>query len=178
MTPHPDDDGIWITGINTTTTPTTSNINFTSSPMSSSNEISTLYNELSKDNKQALLTQALITNNNTKIYLLSSKNSSASLATLSEKLLTHADKHKIPELCYDVQAHKHCLLHHNWFTRLLPIGNFFPQTSPVYNDNNIVPFTDPSCIGNQALFLLLSAQVDNFYRNLICPFDPHGDMAL
>ena len=93
-------------------------------------------------------------------------------------MLTHADKHKIPELRYDVQAHKRRLLYHSWFTRLLPIIKMFPQTSPVYSDNNIVPFTDPSCIGNQALFLLLSARVDNFYRNLIRPFDPHGDMAL
>jgi hypothetical protein len=54
----------------------------------------------------------------------------------------------------------------------------FPQTSPIYHDNTIIPFNEPSCIGNQALFLLISAKVDNFYRNLIRSFDPHGDLAL
>jgi len=34
-------------------------------------------------------------------------------------------------------------------------------------DNTIVEFTNPTCVGNQALYLLLCSKVDNFYRNLI-----------
>ena len=169
----PYDDSIRVTGTNNPSTPISSTPDFLTENLhisSTSNDVSTLYNELSEDNKQALLTQALLTNNTALIHrllMLTSKNTSVSLANLSEKLLTHEDKHKVPELRYDVQANKRRLLYHNWFTRLLPIIKMFPQTSPIYHDNTIIPFNEPSCIGNQALFLLISAKVDNFYRNLI-----------
>jgi hypothetical protein len=44
----------------------------------------------------------------------------------------------------------------------------FSQTAPVSDaDNTIVEFTNPICVANQALYLLLCSKVDYFYRNLI-----------
>jgi hypothetical protein len=95
----PNDDGIRVTGVDISCT---SNIVFPSSsddyhPSSNSTDVSTLYNELTNDNKQALLTQALLTKNSALInhlLLLTSKNTSITLANLSEKLLTHAENTK------------------------------------------------------------------------------------
>mmetsp|Transcript_9596 Transcript_9596/g.13848 ORF Transcript_9596/g.13848 Transcript_9596/m.13848 type:complete len:133 (+) Transcript_9596:1379-1777(+) len=42
----------------------------------------------------------------------------------------------------------------------------FKQTSTVFNQEVIVIFKDPSCVGNRALFILVNAKVDNYFRNL------------
>jgi hypothetical protein len=54
----------------------------------------------------------------------------------------------------------------------------FPATATVYDNNSIVPFSDPSSVGNQALFMLITARVDNFYHNMLHSLDGHGDKAL
>jgi len=55
----------------------------------------------------------------------------------------------------------------------------FSQTAPVLDANNgIIEFTDPNCIGNQALYMLISSKIDNFYRNLIQRQQNRGDKAL
>jgi hypothetical protein len=45
-------------------------------------------------------------------------------------------------------------------------------------DNDIILFSDPTCIGNRALYMLLCSKVDNFYRNLIQREHNFGDKAL
>ncbi len=41
-----------------------------------------------------------------------------------------------------------------------------------------VPFEDPTCIGNRALYLLLSARTDTYFQHAIKQFEPFGDKAL
>jgi hypothetical protein len=54
----------------------------------------------------------------------------------------------------------------------------FESTASVYSNNTIVPFSNPSCIGNQALYMLITAPVDNFYRHMLHSLDGFGDKAL
>mmetsp|Transcript_9605 Transcript_9605/g.13883 ORF Transcript_9605/g.13883 Transcript_9605/m.13883 type:complete len:148 (-) Transcript_9605:11-454(-) len=42
----------------------------------------------------------------------------------------------------------------------------FKQTANVFNNEIIIAFKDPSCVGNKALFILVNAKVDNYFRNL------------
>jgi hypothetical protein len=54
----------------------------------------------------------------------------------------------------------------------------FSKIAPVYDNEAIILFDDPSCVGNQALYMLITTKVDNFYRNMLCSFTNHGDQAL
>jgi len=62
--------------------------------------------------------------------------------------------------------------------KLLPILAMFPQTSSVLPKDKVVPFVDPTCIGNRALYLLLSARTDPYFQHAIKQFEPFGDKAL
>jgi hypothetical protein len=62
--------------------------------------------------------------------------------------------------------------------KLLPILAMFPQTSSVLPKDKVVPFEDPTCIGNRALYLLLSARTDTYFQHAIKQFEPFGDKAL
>jgi hypothetical protein len=54
----------------------------------------------------------------------------------------------------------------------------FPATATVYDNNGIIPFSEPSSVGNQAIrFSLITARVDNFYCNLLYSLDGYGDKA-
>mmetsp|Transcript_9598 Transcript_9598/g.13856 ORF Transcript_9598/g.13856 Transcript_9598/m.13856 type:complete len:170 (+) Transcript_9598:1328-1837(+) len=54
----------------------------------------------------------------------------------------------------------------------------FKQTSTVFNQEVIVIYKDPSCVGNKALFILVNAKVDNYFRNLLTRTTGFGDKAL
>jgi hypothetical protein len=106
-------------------------------------------------------------------------NSKTQLAKLTKDLLTHAEKHKVTELHYEEQAGKRRLYFHNWLTRISAVVKIFSRTAPVLDANNkIIEFLDSTCIENQALYMLISSKVDNFYRNLIQRQQDRGDKAL
>jgi hypothetical protein len=54
----------------------------------------------------------------------------------------------------------------------------FSETCEVLKDDQIIPYADPLCHGNQALFLLISAKVDAYFRALIRRHKGFGDRAL
>jgi hypothetical protein len=54
----------------------------------------------------------------------------------------------------------------------------FPQTSSVLFEDEIVPFDNPTCIGNKALYLLLGSRVDGFFQWAIKSNEGRGDKAL
>lgn len=81
-------------------------------------------------------------------------NSNGQLAKLTKDFLTHSEKHKLNELKYEENAGKRRLYFHNWLTRLAQVIKMFSQTAAVFDtNNNVVPFSDPACIGNRALYL-------------------------
>jgi hypothetical protein len=51
----------------------------------------------------------------------------------------------------------------------------FPETSPVLNKEDIIPFSSVGCIGNKALFLLISSRVDDYFQQAIHGFEGQGD---
>jgi hypothetical protein len=54
----------------------------------------------------------------------------------------------------------------------------FPQTNKVLHDGNITSYDNPDDIGNKALYLLISAKVDEYFQRAIKKFEGHGDKAL
>jgi hypothetical protein len=100
------------------------------------------------------------------------------LAKLTKELLTHAEKHKVQELKYEENSAKRRNAYHNWIARVGPILGMFPETCEVLQNDAIIPYLDPSCHGNQALFLLISAKVDAYFRALIRRHKGFGDRAL
>ncbi len=59
-----------------------------------------------------------------------------------------------------------------------PILGMFPETCEVSKEDEIISYLDPSCHGNQALFLLIFAMVDASFRALIRRHKGFGDRAL
>jgi hypothetical protein len=144
------------------------------------------YQELNEEGQKDLWLGALASNDTNLIQALTNlrlhqntTNSKTQLAKLTKDLLTHSEKHKVNELWYEVQAGRRRLYFHNWLTRISAVIKMFSQTAPVLDANNgIIEFTDPNCIGNQALYMLISSKIDNFYRNLIQRQQNRGDKAL
>jgi hypothetical protein len=54
----------------------------------------------------------------------------------------------------------------------------FPQTAVVFQDNEIVPFSNPNDIGNRALYLLICSKVDEYFHWSVKQFEGFGDKAL
>jgi len=81
-------------------------------------------------------------------------------------LLTHAEKQNVPILKYDEQATKRRWNYQNWVARLRPVLEMFKQTASVFNQEIIIVYKDPLHVGNKALFILVNAKVDNYFRNL------------
>ncbi len=50
----------------------------------------------------------------------------------------------------------------------------FPETSPVLNKEDIIPFSSVGCIGNKALFLLISSRVDDYLSKLFMALRDKG----
>ena len=149
-------------------------------------DITAQYSELNEEGQKDLWLSALASNDSALIHALTNlrvqntkANSSTQLAKLTKDLLTHSEKHKVNELKYEEQAGKRRLYFHNWLTRLAAVIKMFAQTASVLDiDNDIILFSDPTCIGNRALYMLLCSKVDNFYRNLIQREHNCGDKAL
>jgi len=144
------------------------------------------YQELNEEGQKVLWLGARASNDTNLIQALTNirlrnnaVNSKSQLAKLTKDLLTHSEKHKVMELKYEEQAGRQRLYFHNWLTRLSAVIKMFSHIASVLDvDNNIVEFADPTCIGNQALCMLLCSKVNNFYRNLIQCQHNHGDKAL
>jgi hypothetical protein len=54
----------------------------------------------------------------------------------------------------------------------------FPQTASVFTGDKVVFYSNPDCIGNKALFLLLGSRTDAYFQRAIKQFEGHGDKAL
>jgi hypothetical protein len=53
-----------------------------------------------------------------------------------------------------------------------------PQTSKLFQDNDIIPYENPEDIGNKALYILISSKVDEYFQRAIKHFEGYGDKAL
>jgi hypothetical protein len=125
------------------------------------------YHDLDDDSKKALMTTVISTNNvdlqRALITLRQDQNNSGRLANLAKELIKLADTYKVPELCFEEQAKKRRYNYHTWISKLRLILAMFSQTSPVLVDDEIIPFSDDTCIGNKALYLLIGYRVDGYY---------------
>jgi len=74
-----------------------------------------------------------------------------------------AETYKVPELCFDEQANKWRYNFHTWISKLKSIIAMFPQTASVFTGDKVVFYSNPDCIGNKALFLLLGSRTDALY---------------
>jgi hypothetical protein len=95
-----------------------------------------------------------------------------------EELIKLAQTYKVSELIFDTRATKRRTNYFLWSTKLHPILALFPQTSKVFNSVNITPYDDAECVGNKALYLLISATVDEYFQRAIKKFEGYGDKAL
>jgi hypothetical protein len=106
------------------------------------------------------------------------KNSSSSQAKLAKELIKLAQTYKVSELVFNTRGTKCRTNYFLWSTKLLPILAMFPQTSEVFNSVNITPYDDAEFVGNKALYLLISATVDEYFQRAIKKFEGYGDKAL
>jgi hypothetical protein len=143
------------------------------------------YQELDDSSRQALWNSALTTNNVdlqralfTLRTITKKENDPSSQAKLAKELIKLADTYKVPELKFDEQAKKRRYNFHTWIMKLRPILAMFPQTSSILIDDEIIPFDDPTCIGNKALYLLLGSRVDGYFQRAIKQHEGRGDKAL
>jgi hypothetical protein len=141
------------------------------------------YRSLSDDIKKQLMATAISTDNEMLLKCLlelqaDNPSKPMELAKLMKELLTHAEKHKVRELKYEENAAKRQNAYHNWIAHVGPILGMFPETCEVLKEDEIIPYLDPSCHGNQALFLFISAKVDAYFRALIRRHKGFGDRAL
>jgi hypothetical protein len=84
----------------------------------------------------------------------------------------------VHELKFDKQASKRQYNYQTWIAKLQPILAMFSQTASVLPGDKVVPFLDPHCVGNRALYLLLSSRTDAYFQQAIRQFEPFGDKAL
>ncbi len=140
------------------------------------------YYDLDEDSKKALMTTAISTNNmdlqRALLSLRQNQNNPGSLAKLAKDLIKLADTYKVPELRFDEQAKKRRYNYHTWISKLRPILAMFSQTSSVLTDDTVTPFSDPTCIGNKALYLLIGSRVDGYFQRAIKPLEGKWDKAL
>ncbi len=139
------------------------------------------YLELDEEDQQKLWLQAQASNSTNlinRLLPLWSNNLDTAFPKLIKELLTQRDKNNVPELRFDPHPNKWCLLYTNRLARLLPIIKMFSKTAPVYDNETIILFDDPSCICNQALFMHITTKVNNFYCNMLHFFTDHRDQAL
>ena len=142
------------------------------------------YNDLDEHSKQALLLTAISSGNvelQRTLFALrdddKNTNNPGSLAKLSKELIKLADTYKVPELKFEEQATKQRYNYRNWITKLRPILAMFSHTSSVIKEDEIIPFQNPNCIGNKALYLLIGSRVDGYFQRAIKQFKGKGDKA-
>jgi hypothetical protein len=154
------------------TKPTDENIQHISSPIQ---KLLNNYDNLDDDSKKSLFQLAMTTTNP---VLQKTINLISLQAKLAKELITLAEKYKVPELTFDTKATKRRANYYFWSSKLRPILAMFPQTNKVLYDGNITSFTDPEDIGNKALYLVISAKVDEYFQRAIKKFEGYGDKAL
>jgi hypothetical protein len=54
----------------------------------------------------------------------------------------------------------------------------FSHTSSALIDDEIIPFDDPTCIGNKALSLLIGSRINGYFHCTIKQFEGKEDKAL
>jgi hypothetical protein len=99
-------------------------------------------------------------------------------AKLTKELITLAEKYKVPELTFDTKATKRRANYYLWSSKLRPILAMFPQTNKVLYNGNITSYDNPNDVGNKALYLVISAKVDEYFQRAIKKFEGFGDKAL
>jgi len=144
----------------------------------------TNYTNLDEDSRKNLFQLALMSNNEPlqraliELQQTQGNNSHSSQAKLAKELIKLAQTYKVAELTFDNKATKRCTNYFLWSAKLRPILAMFPQTSKVLNSVNVIPFEDADCVGNKALYLLVSATVDEYFQRAIKQFEGYGDKAL
>jgi hypothetical protein len=141
------------------------------------------YDQLDDSSKQALMHQAISSNNEvlqSRLMMLRDANKKdwLSLAKLTKEIIKLADTYKVPELKFDEQASKQCSNYQTWIMKLRPILAMFPQRASVLPGDSIIPFQAPHSNGNRTLYLLLSARTDTYFQRAIKQHEPFGDKAL
>jgi hypothetical protein len=106
------------------------------------------------------------------------KNSTSTQAKLAKELINLAETYKIPELTFDTKATKRRTNYFLCSSKLRPVLAMFSQTCKVFDEIDIKPFQDPEDVGNKALYLLISAKVDEYFQRAIKKFEGYGDKAL
>jgi len=96
-------------------------------------------------------------------------------AKLAKELIKLASTYKVPELTFVKKAARHLLTYQGWIARLHPILAMFPEMASVLKQEDIIPFIPADCIGNKALFLLISSRVDDYFQKPIHGFEGKGD---
>jgi hypothetical protein len=95
-----------------------------------------------------------------------------------DSTLKISETYKIPELTFDTKTKTRQT---NYFTRcskLRPILAMFPQSSKIFQENEIVPYETPGDIGNKALYILIRSKVDEYFQRALKKFEGYGDKAL
>ena len=159
--------------------------------MNSKNHISspiqkllTNYDTLDEDSKTNLFHMAILNNNKTlqselfKLQQTKGNNWASMQAKLAKELIKLADTYKVPELTLDTKATKCRTNYFLWSSKLRPILAMFPQMSKVFEDINIKPYDNPGDMGNKALYLLVSAKINEYFQCMIKKSEGHGDKAL
>lgn len=144
----------------------------------------TNYDTLDDDSKKNLFQMAMFSNNEVlqreliELQQSKGKNSTSTQAKLAKELINLAETYKIPELTFDTKATKRRTNYFLWSSKLRPVLAMFSQTCKVFDEIDIKPFQDPEDVGNKALYLLISAKVDEYFQRAIKKFEGYGDKAL
>jgi len=93
-------------------------------------------------------------------------------------LITQDNTYNVPELKFSEQAVKRQSSYAAWITKLKTILSMFPNTMNLIGRDAILPFSDPSCIENKAIFLRISSKVDAYFLKAIMVHEGKGDKAL
>jgi hypothetical protein len=73
-------------------------------------------------------------------------------AKLAKEHIKLANTYDVPELKFSEQAVKHQSSYTAWITKLKTILSRFPNTMNLIGRDAILPFSDPNCFENKAIF--------------------------
>jgi len=83
-----------------------------------------------------------------------------------------ADTYKVPELKVDEQASKCRFNYQAWIMKLQPILAMFPQRATVLPRDKVIPYADPTAMGNLALYLLLLSSLIPIFNEPFANMNP------
>ena len=92
--------------------------------------------------------------------------------------MTHAEKQAVSILKYDDNANKRRYNYQRLITVIKTVMEMFKETQGVIVSESIIPYQDPKCVGNQAVFILVNSKVDNYFRQVLTQVPKLGDKAL